>query len=104
MLKFPNINILVLFKFNDNLFISNHIFYLFISLVASFTSFCKFSPEQNIFVSSENNTIFNNLDMSLIYKINSFGPNTDPWGTPQAMNIGRFSICLLVCTCVLVDL
>lgn len=89
ILRFPNNIIFVLFKVNDNLFLSNHIFNLLISLVTwSSTSF-KFSPEPKIFVSSANNTSFNTCDtlqISLIYNINSLGPNTDPWGTPQTMS------------------
>lgn len=74
----------VLFKFNDNLFLSNHF-----SVVIISNNCWRFSPEQKIFASSANNTSFNilhTLHLSLMYRINCLEPNSDPWETPQAMS------------------
>ena len=63
ILQFPNNMNLILFKFKDNLFQSNHLFNLHISSVIHPRSSCKFFPEQNMFVSSANSTNFNILEI-----------------------------------------
>lgn len=89
LLQLPNKVNLVLLKFNDNLFLSNHIFSLHISVVILPSCSCKSPPEQKILGTSENNTnhnILETLHVSFILNMNNFGPNTDTWGTPQAMS------------------
>ena len=51
---------------------------------------CTFESEYKILVSSANKInlrSFDTLQMSLIYKINSFGPSTEPCGTPHEICI-----------------
>ena len=51
---------------------------------------CMFESEYNILVSSANKInlrSFDTLQMSLIYKINSLGPSTEPCGTPHEICI-----------------
>lgn len=62
-LQFPNIMNLVLFRFNDNLFLSNHVFNLHISAVIIPKSPCKSPPDKKIFVSSANKTNFKTFDL-----------------------------------------
>lgn len=54
ILWFQNTISLVLFRFNNNLFRSNHHFNLFILDMTIIKSCCKSSPEQKILVSSAN--------------------------------------------------
>ena len=73
-----------LFLFDSNVMIITAFSIFPFSAVITSNYCCR-----EIFVSSANNTSFHMVDtlhMSLMYRINSLGPNTDPWGMPQALS------------------
>ena len=76
----------VLETFNTNLFVFSEVTSLARSELTEFCKLSRLSLSKNIFVSSTNKKILNLseiLGRSLIYKRNSKGPSTDPWGTPE---------------------
>ena len=79
---------LILAILRDNLLIENYNCNLYSSLHTIFSSCFISLAEQKMFVSSANKincTILETLHMSLIYRINSFGPSIDPCGTPRVI-------------------
>ncbi len=81
---------LVLQRFKDNLFSSNHFLSFTISFSMLLARVFKSSPEPKKLVLSANHTNCNNFDpsqMSLMYRLKSLGPKTEPCGTPHSMFI-----------------
>lgn len=76
----------VLLRFNDNLFRSNHVFTLLSTCLIPELDFYKIHLSYLVA-----------LTRSLINKINSFGPRTEPWGTPHCMYCNS-DLTLSVCT------
>lgn len=78
--------LLISWRFNEHLFLSNHRLNLDISVLTFIKSFSRLSSEQQLLVSPANKTNFisrKTLHRSFIYNISSLGPNTDPCGTPH---------------------
>ena len=96
---------LVLFAFSDNLFAQNHLYNLFISLLAVSNKDTKLWSEIYRVVSSakERIPLPHDLWISLTYSKYSKGPKIDHWGTPQIIFfMGRiltiyFHKCLVEC-------
>lgn len=88
----------------DNLLTSNQFLRFSSSLSTANRCSYKFRPELNHFVSSTKITHFNKSltsQMSLIYRINSFGPITDPRGTPQVIVLNPDTTSLICTHCFL---
>ena len=84
--ELPNTMTLVFEIFNISLLTANHTDNVSSSLLIYLLSCIASCPEQKILVSSAKRTNFSILlilHISFTYKMNSFGPNMEPWGTPH---------------------
>uniref|UniRef100_A0A8C6UNY0 Nardilysin a (N-arginine dibasic convertase) n=1 Tax=Neogobius melanostomus TaxID=47308 RepID=A0A8C6UNY0_9GOBI len=80
------LSVTVFVIFRDSLFMLNHSPSLESSVVISVTSSCRSLPVPKIVISSAKRIHFSLVETSQrSFNKNSFGPNTDPWGTPQVM-------------------
>ena len=76
----------VLLILRTSLFVANQVDILINSWLVSLIKYSKLSCVWNKLVSSANRfilKIFETFAISFMYKMNSSGPNMDPWGTPQ---------------------
>ena len=98
----PNTIKLVLLIFKDNLLAANQVWNLFNSSETVLHKSFILSAVQKILVSSANiirSVTFEILHISLIYRINNFGPSIEPCGTPHITSCNSDFIPLKLTNC-----